>query len=177
MVFVGIAFGTGTASANNPFGEMGKKLGEAAKKEGTEAARAGANRAVVSKVNSTLMKEGRKNQCSFVTDSDQLAPGCDKKAERLANVLVESKKVLAAGGVSGFKFVVIGHTDTRGDADHNKMLSQKRAAAIVRELVSRGVPAGEIEALGMGADRPLVKKDNTPAKRAKNRRYEIQVKI
>jgi outer membrane protein OmpA-like peptidoglycan-associated protein len=29
----------------------------------------------------------------------------------------------------------------------------------------------------MGSDRPLVTPDNTPAKKAKNRRYEIQVRL
>ena len=35
----------------------------------------------------------------------------------------------------------------------------------------------EITAVGMGSERPLVTPDNTPAKKAKNRRYEIQVRI
>jgi OOP family OmpA-OmpF porin len=29
----------------------------------------------------------------------------------------------------------------------------------------------------MGSERPLVTPDNTPAKKAKNQRYEIQVKL
>jgi outer membrane protein OmpA-like peptidoglycan-associated protein len=29
----------------------------------------------------------------------------------------------------------------------------------------------------MGSDKPLVTPDNTPAKKAKNRRYEIQVRL
>jgi outer membrane protein OmpA-like peptidoglycan-associated protein len=29
----------------------------------------------------------------------------------------------------------------------------------------------------MGSERPLVKPDDTPAKRAKNRRYEVQVEL
>ena len=48
---------------------------------------------------------------------------------------------------------------------------------IERELVNRGVAQSDIESIGMGSERPLVKPDNTPAKRAKNRRYEIQVKL
>ncbi len=48
---------------------------------------------------------------------------------------------------------------------------------IVRELVARGIPKNEILALGMASERPLVKLDNTDAKRAKNRRYEIQVRF
>jgi OOP family OmpA-OmpF porin len=47
----------------------------------------------------------------------------------------------------------------------------------VKELAAKGVPADEIEAVGMGSERPLVKPDDTPAKKARNRRYEIQVRL
>jgi OOP family OmpA-OmpF porin len=132
---------------------------------------------VEKEVNNRLLAEGRKNQCSFKTDTDQLAPGCDAKLKNLANALILAKKQLAAGGVQSFKFEVSGHTDTTGKAEHNKELSQKRAQVIVKELVARGIPASEIIAVGMGSDRPLVKPDDTPAKKAKNRRYELRVRI
>ncbi len=132
---------------------------------------------VVKDVNAKLLAEGRKDQCSFKSDSDQLAPGCDKKIKKLANTLIDAKKKLQAGGVSGFKFEVSGHTDSAGKPEHNKELSAKRAAVIVRELVARGVQPSEIISIGMGSERPLVTPDDTPAKKAKNRRYEIQVRI
>jgi outer membrane protein OmpA-like peptidoglycan-associated protein len=128
-------------------------------------------------INSRLLAESRKNQCSFVTDSDQLAPGCDAKVRRLADALVDAKKKLNGAGVSSFKFVVSGHTDTRGSAQHNKDLSARRAAVIEKELVKKGVPESDVESVGMGSERPLVKPDDTPAKQARNRRYEIQVKL
>ena len=132
---------------------------------------------VVKDVNAKLLAEGHKNQCSFKSDSDQLAPGCDKKIKKLADQLIDAKKKLQAGGVSGFKFEVSGHTDSAGKAEHNKELSAKRAAVIAKELVARGVAPGEIVSIGMGSERPLVTPDDTPAKKAKNRRYEIQVRI
>jgi outer membrane protein OmpA-like peptidoglycan-associated protein len=132
---------------------------------------------VVKDVNAKLLAEGHKNQCSFKSDSDQLAPGCDKKIKKLADQLIDAKKKLQAGGVSGFKFEVSGHTDSAGKAEHNKELSGKRAAVIAKELVARGVAPGEIISVGMGSERMLVTPDNTPAKKAKNRRYEIQVRI
>ena len=128
-------------------------------------------------INKRLLDEGRKNQCSFKTDTDVLEPGCDAKMQRLANSLVDAKKRLDNAGVKNFKFVVSGHTDTSGSAAHNKELSAKRAAMVQKQLVAKGVPDGEIESVGMGSERPLVKPDNTPAKKAKNRRYEIQVKL
>ena len=128
-------------------------------------------------VNKRLLQESRKNQCSFKTDSDELQKGCDPKARRLANALVDAKKRLEAAGVRNFRFEVSGHTDSSGSAGHNRELSQKRAEKMKRELAAKGVPEGEIVAVGMGSDRPLVKPDDTPAKKAKNRRYEVQVKL
>ncbi|WP_242341595.1 MULTISPECIES: OmpA family protein [Anaeromyxobacter] len=128
-------------------------------------------------INKRLLDEGRKNQCSFKTDTDVLEPGCDAKMQRLSNVLIDAKKQLNGAGVKNFKFVVSGHTDSSGNAKHNDELSAKRAAVVERELVAKGVPKEEIESVGMGSKKLLVKPDDTAAKKAKNRRYEIQVKL
>jgi OOP family OmpA-OmpF porin len=128
-------------------------------------------------VNKRLLDESRKNQCSFKTDSDELQKGCDPKARRLANALVDAKKRLEAAGVRNFKFEVSGHTDSSGSAAHNKELSLRRAEKMKRELGAKGIPASDIVAVGMGSERPLVKPDNTPAKKAKNRRYEVRVRL
>lgn len=156
------------AAAIDLGGLAGKAVGGAA---------TGARDKVAKEVNAKLLAEGRKNQCSFKTDSDELAPGCDKKLKSLADTLIEMKMRLKVGGVTSFKFEVSGHTDSSGKAEYNKQLSGKRAATIVRELVARGIPQNEIISVGMGPDRPLVTPDNTAAKKAKNRRYEIQVRF
>jgi outer membrane protein OmpA-like peptidoglycan-associated protein len=153
------------ASAQNPF-DIAKKAVSGA-----------ATGKVEKEVNTRLLTEGRKNQCSFKSDSDQFAAGCDGKLKNLADSLLEAKKKLDAAGVKNFKFEVSGHTDSSGNAAHNKELSGKRAAVIVRELVARGIPQNEILSIGMGSEHPLVTPDNTPAKKAKNRRYEIQVRL
>jgi OmpA-OmpF porin, OOP family len=145
-----------------------------------KAAGAGGNAArdkALKDVNAKLLAEGRKDQCNFKTDSDELAPGCDAKVKKLANTLVDVKKRLKVAGVTSYKFEVSGHTDSSGKAAHNKELSGKRAAVMVRELTARGISPSEIVSVGMGSDRPLVTPDNTPAKKAKNRRYEIQVRF
>lgn len=139
-------------------------------------AASGARDKIIKEVNTRLLAEGRKNQCSFKVDSDELAPGCDNKLKNLTNTLIEMKKRLKAGGVSEFKFEVSGHTDSSGKPEHNKELSGKRAATIVRELVARGIAQSEIISVGMGSERPVVTPDDTAAKKAKNRRYEIQVR-
>lgn len=154
-------------------GELAKKTGETVVARGSDAARD----KVAKKVNAKLLAEGRKNQCSFKTDSDELESGCDKKMKNLTNALIDAKKSLDAGKVGSFKFEVSGHTDTSGSAEHNKDLSGKRAAVIVKELVARGIDRSQIISVGMGSDRPLVKPDTTPAQKARNRRYEIQVRF
>src|SRR3954462_1765022 len=97
-------------------------------------------------INKRLISESRKNQCSFKTDTDVLDKGCDKKLRNLSGALIDAKKRLNAAKLQNFKFEVSGHTDTSGSASHNKDLSQKRAAVIVKELSTRGVSQNEIVA-------------------------------
>lgn len=146
-------------------------------KQGVGAATNKTRDKAVAKLNAKLLAEGRKNQCAFKSDSDQLEPGCDKKVRSLANTLAEVKKNLKVAGVTSYKFEVSGHTDTTGSVARNKELSAKRAAVMVKELIAKGVEPGEIISVGMGSERPLVKPDNTAAKKAKNRRYEIQIRF
>jgi outer membrane protein OmpA-like peptidoglycan-associated protein len=69
---------------------------------------------------------------------------------------------------------VEGHTDSQGGRAFNQSLSQRRAAAVVRALVTRGVAADRLVAEGWGPDRPVA--DNaTREGRAKNRRVELHV--
>jgi outer membrane protein OmpA-like peptidoglycan-associated protein len=71
--------------------------------------------------------------------------------------------------------VVEGHTDSRGSRDFNVSLSQDRAQVVMNFLVSRGVPAEAITAVGIGSDRPIAD-NSTPGGRAENRRVEIIIK-
>ena len=167
----------GSAYAQLDVGALKDKAAKTAEKKATEEGEKKANEAVVNKVNAKLLSEGRKNQCSFKSGTDELAPGCDGKMKKLATQLIDAHNALEKGNVRNFKFVVYGHTDSVGKAEDNKALSKKRAAVIQKELIAKGVNKDEIESVGMGAEKLLVSPDNTEAKRAKNRRYEIQVKI
>lgn len=142
-----------------------------------EAATDKANKEIAVKVNKKLLEEGRKNQCSFKSGTDELEKGCGTKSKKLANQIIDVKKSLQAQGYSGFKFIVSGHTDSSGDAARNKELSARRAKVMVKELIAQGVEASDIEAVGMGSEKLLVKPDDTPAKKAKNRRYEVQIRF
>ena len=79
---------------------------------------------------------------------------------------------------AGHLIRVYGHTDSdpikKSKWKSNLELSSHRAKAVKRYLVSKGVPAGNIETIAMGAKRPVA--DNrTSAGKARNRRVEIEV--
>jgi outer membrane protein OmpA-like peptidoglycan-associated protein len=131
---------------------------------------------LVTQVNATLMAASRNNQCAFRKDSDVLLPGCEKKLKNLANALLAAKKKLGQGGVITFKFEVFGHTDSDGAPDFLRELSERRASTIAREMTGYGILPTEILSFGLAASKPLVTPADTPAKKAKNQRYEVQIK-
>jgi len=67
---------------------------------------------------------------------------------------------------------VEGHTDSRGNANANQLLSQRRAEAVRDALIGAGVDAGRITALGLGAEQPVASND-TDEGRARNRRVDV----
>jgi outer membrane protein OmpA-like peptidoglycan-associated protein len=151
--------------AQSPFDTLSKAAADTGKAE------------MEKRVNEKLLQEARKNQCSFKSGTAELAPGCDAKLKKLTNALVDAKHQLDSAGVRSYKFEVSGHTDSSGDAAKNKTLSEQRAQSIVNELVGRGINKGEIIAVGRGSEAMLVKPDDTAAKKQKNRRYEIRVRL
>lgn len=169
LAYAGLMDDLNKASGSN----LGAKVAEQAKSK----VAAEGNKQVAAQVNKKLLAEGRKNQCSFKSGSDELAPGCGSKSKKLAGIIIEVKKSLQSQGQTGFKFIVSGHTDSSGDAVKNRDLSARRAQVMVKQLVAQGVSADDIEFVGMGSDQMLVKPDDTAAKKAKNRRYEVQVRF
>ena len=69
---------------------------------------------------------------------------------------------------------IIGHTDSRGADDYNRVLSERRANAVARHLADNGIPAKLIVVEGKGESRPIASND-TEEGRARNRRVEIDV--
>lgn len=102
----------------------------------------------------------------FTSGKSDLLPIARDKLDKVAEVLQEQDP--------NKKFVVEGHTDSVGSEENNRRLSQDRADAVRSYLVSRGVPASQISAVGKGESSPVA--DNkTPDGRANNRRVEIVV--
>jgi outer membrane protein OmpA-like peptidoglycan-associated protein len=78
-------------------------------------------------------------------------------------------------GLSVPEVVVVGHTDTMGDARANLALGLKRASSVRDILVEAGLAASTTEVTSHGEADLLVKtRDNTPEPR--NRRVEITVR-
>ncbi|MCL0072334.1 OmpA family protein [Thermodesulfovibrionales bacterium] len=71
------------------------------------------------------------------------------------------------------KLHVVGHTDNVGDLTYNMKLSQGRADAVVKELVSKhGVDANRLKAHSVGPLSPMAS-NKTEEGRAKNQRVEL----
>ena len=69
---------------------------------------------------------------------------------------------------------ISGHTDGRGSADKNLALSQYRAEAVRRYLVSKGVEKKRLKPVGYGETMPVVKGNDKAASEA-NRRVEFKL--
>ena len=78
----------------------------------------------------------------FALDKDIIRPQSFDKLDHAADVI----KTLDQNS----QFLVIGATDTRGTEAYNLNLSQRRANAVVKYLVGKGVPSGMLIAESRG---------------------------
>ncbi len=67
-----------------------------------------------------------------------------------------------------------GHTDNRGDAKKNLVLSQQRVDRIKSYLVSKGIGQRRIKGKGFGGSRPIATNDSEEARKL-NRRVEFAI--
>ncbi len=73
-----------------------------------------------------------------------------------------------------WKIKISGHTDNAGKPATNMVLSKKRAEAVKKYLISKGVAAARIKTEWFGQTKPVA--DNkTEAGRQKNRRVEMMI--
>jgi hypothetical protein len=85
--------------------------------------------------------------------------------------LAEIAKLLA--GNPGLRVFIVGHTDNAGTVDYNMKLSQARADAVVRALVTKhAVNPQRMKAYGVGQLAPVAS-NKTDEGRAKNRRVDL----
>jgi OOP family OmpA-OmpF porin len=99
----------------------------------------------------------------FDTDSSKLRPDSLPALDAVLG-LINSQP--------GSRWIIEGHTDNQGSADHNQKLSEERADSVVSWLKVHGVSVDRLVPQGFGASRPVA--DNATANgRALNRRVEI----
>ncbi|HVU02669.1 MAG TPA: OmpA family protein [Polyangiaceae bacterium] len=106
-------------------------------------------------------------QVQFKTGSDVILPASDHVLSAVLTILNDHAEIT--------KISVEGHTDNRGAAGYNKALSKRRAASVVRWLVSHGVSPKRLTSEGFGMERPL-DENSTEEGRQKNRRVEFHIR-
>lgn len=105
-----------------------------------------------------------KEKIFFDTNRARIKPKSFKLLNQVARVLVEHPEISMVS--------IEGHTDDKGNRNHNLRLSQARADAVMAYLVKKGVEPERLKAQGFGPDRPLMS-NLTPDGREINRRVEF----
>ena len=102
----------------------------------------------------------------FATGKSALLAKSNKPLSEVVTILNENKDL---------KLDIDGYTDNTGKPEKNSLLSQNRADAVKKYMISKGVEESRLVSTGHGADSPVA--DNkTAAGRAKNRRVELHLK-
>jgi outer membrane protein OmpA-like peptidoglycan-associated protein len=101
----------------------------------------------------------------FASNEPALSAAVKEKLREVARVLLEQ---------GDSTILVEGHTDSRGSSEKNHEHSLLRAREVRAYLISQGIPTSNIQAAGIGEDRPVATNDS-PNGRASNRRVEIVV--
>ncbi len=83
----------------------------------------------------------------------------------LASYLIDNK---------GIKAEIIGHTDSDGDTETNRILSQGRAEAVRQYLIQNAVQTWRVKATGKGESEPITE-NKTAEGRAMNRRVQVKL--
>jgi len=119
------------------------------------------------KVNSAGCFKSATLKINFKTNSSVINEDYLEDIQKFAIFLKANKNINAE---------IQGHTDSKGAAEYNQILSQKRAESVVDILVKKyGVEANRLTAVGYGENMPLVPNDS-PANMLKNRRIDTVVK-
>jgi OOP family OmpA-OmpF porin len=108
---------------------------------------------------------GLDDKLLFPSDESHLAEDQLRQIGRMASALAEV-------GIHGAR--VEGHTDSTGTPEYNRELSVRRADAVKSALISGGMIAEAVTAVGMGAARPI-ESNATAAGRHQNRRVVIVI--
>jgi outer membrane protein OmpA-like peptidoglycan-associated protein len=101
----------------------------------------------------------------FDTNKDTIKPNSERILKKALKVLKDFPEV---------RLKISGHTDSRGDDDHNMDLSKRRAASVKSWFEGHGLDGSRFETDGYGPTQPI-DSNETKAGRAKNRRIEFSL--
>jgi peptidoglycan-associated lipoprotein len=111
--------------------------------------------------------EMTKNFARVFFEFDSADISADGKAALDANAAIMAE-------YPDIRLEVQGHADERGTTDYNIALGQKRADAVVRHLLSRGIGTSRVKSVSYGEERPLDGR-STETAWEQNRRAEFVV--
>jgi hypothetical protein len=101
----------------------------------------------------------------FATDSFALKPESTLELQKVVSLMLSNPNI---------RIEVSGHTDDRGTAEHNQVLSENRALSVVKYLTDAGIQPSRMVAKGYGMKVPVLS-NTTEEGRAQNRRTEITI--
>jgi len=113
-----------------------------------------------------LARDGRVTTRGILFDvnSDMIQPESAETIDEIGTMLKEHPDL---------RIAIEGHTDSDGEEAFNRDLSERRAAAVKRQLIEDyGIEVSRLEAAGYGETRPVAPND-TPEGKQQNRRVEL----
>jgi outer membrane protein OmpA-like peptidoglycan-associated protein len=114
----------------------------------------------------TASKIELKRQVHFATAKSKILPDSFELLDEVVEVLQKNPQIK--------KMRVEGHTDNKGKAPKNIVLSKARAKAVYDYLVGKGIDAGRMESEGFGQTCPIAP-NTTDEGREKNRRTDFYI--
>ncbi|WP_413293300.1 OmpA family protein [Bdellovibrio sp. HCB185ZH] len=128
-----------------------------------------------------LRKELRPNEAEVFTEDGKVMVRLKglNFASGKANLTPKNKALLqkvetALNDLPTAKIEVQGHTDSTGATEANQRISEARAKSVQKQLIANGASSSQVEAVGLGEDRPI-SNNNTAAGRAQNRRIDLVI--
>ncbi len=114
----------------------------------------------------TISKKLEFTTIDFESGSATVVPAMYPDLNKLADFLIDHPDM---------KLIISGHTDSDGDPERNKALSQKRALAIMEYLTYfASVNPNQVIAIGYGSSKPIVE-EKTEEDKKLNRRVEFEL--
>ncbi|SDE51109.1 OmpA family protein [Riemerella columbipharyngis] len=108
---------------------------------------------------------GKLQNILFNFNKATLRPESDAKIADAAEVIKSS---------NGGTFLVIGHTDAKGNSNYNLKLSRERAASVVKALEAHGVSSDQLKSKGVGSANATVPATASNEERMADRKVVVE---